>query len=76
MIDFFLNAKLLTSCIKKENHSAEFWLGSRTGFSTISEMALIHGSATYLCEAKFSELQIIKSKYASTLKNTRDALYP
>jgi len=57
----------------------EFWIGTRTEFPTISEMALnilLPFNTTYLCETTFSALTHIKTNYRTQLKNAEEALRP
>jgi len=57
----------------------EFWIGTRTEFPTIADMALnvlLPFNTTYLCEVTFSALTHIKSKYRSSLKNVEEVLRP
>lgn len=57
----------------------EFWIGTRTEFPTIADMALnvlLPFNTTYLCEVTFSALTHIKSQYRSALKNVEEVLRP
>ena len=57
----------------------EFWIGTRTEFPTIADMALnvlLPFNTTYLCEVTFSALTHIKSEYRSVIKNAEEVLNP
>jgi len=57
----------------------EFWIGTRTEFPTIADMALnalLPFNTTYLCEITFSALAHIKSQYRSSLQNVEEILRP
>lgn len=57
----------------------EFWIGTRTEFPTIADMALnvlLPFNTTYLCEVTFSALTHIKSQYRSAIKNVEEVLRP
>ena len=57
----------------------KFWIGTRTEFPTITDMALnvlLPFNTTYLCEVTFSALTHIKSQYHSAIKNVEEVLRP
>ena len=75
-LSFDLNLKLQFQ-IKKP--WTEFWIGTRTEFPTIADMALNvlpPCNITYLCEVTFSALTHIKSQYRSAIKNFEEVLRP
>ncbi|KAK2724677.1 hypothetical protein QYM36_001242 [Artemia franciscana] len=57
----------------------EFWIGTRTEFPTITDMALnvlLPFNTAYLSEVTFSALTDIKSQYRSAIKNVGEVLRP
>ena len=57
----------------------DFWVRTRNEYPTLSDPALhklLPFCTTYLCEAAFSKLTIIKSKNQSLLETVEDALHP
>ena len=57
----------------------DFWVRTRNEYPTLSDLALhklLPFCTTYLCEAAFSKLTIIKSKNQSLLETVEDALHP
>ncbi|KAK2712718.1 hypothetical protein QYM36_011416 [Artemia franciscana] len=75
-LSFDSNLKLQ---FQKKKPWTKFWIGTRTEFPTIADMALnvlLSFNTTYLCEVTSSALTHIKSQYRSAIKNVEEVLGP